>query len=383
MAYKKQEFKKGQTLTAKHMNHIEDGLVENLIVTVKLNNSIAEFKNETGNIIFSLDLSALNTGGGSGGSTGGGLNTTASALLINILRNALYNTDQSSNITLLQNELNGESGGDSGGDSGGTTTYAVINNLTNVTTSNKSTSVTANGSYSATLTVNDGCTLGSVTVTMGGADITSTAYANGKVTIGAVTGLLIITAVATSSSSGGGGAYIQDGLEHEFTSLSAKKTISGGQSIFNSGADFTVFVAHKKTDTMTNYAHKWIGDGGTSDNLEFFFRRNWDNKISLTAAEVEDASLSGDNNKTWACPSGVDVDGMLYVWVVKNGGTVTAFCNDIRIGTISQANAKIFEGNLVINASNYPTPKLLIYSRALSADECTQTYEAMRAEVGE
>lgn len=347
MAYEKQTFVKGQTLTAGHMNHIENGLEEHE----------SRLENVEKN---------------------GGLSNTASALLVNILRNALYNTDQSSNITLLQNELSGNSGG-----SGDATTYAVINNLTNVTTSNKSTSVTANGSYSATLTVNDGCTLGSVTVTMGGADITSTAYANGKVTIGAVTGLLIITAVATSSSSGGGGAYIQDGLEHEFTSLSAKKTISGGQSIFNSGADFTVFVAAKKTDTMTNYAHKWIGDGGTSDNLEFCFRRNWNNQISLTATEVEDASLSSDNNKSWACPSGVDVDGMLYVWVVKDGGTVTAFCNDIQIGTISQANAKIFEGNLVINASNYPTPKLLIYSRALSADECTQTYEAMRAEVGE
>lgn len=352
MTYEKQTFVKGQILTAEHLNHMEQGIAD------------------------AMEM-AENAGGGSDSGTGGGLNTTASALLFNILRNALYKTDQSGNITLLQNELSGNSGG-----SGDATTYAVINNLTNVTTSNKSTSVTANGSYSATLTVNDGCTLGSVTVTMDGADITSTAYANGKVTISAVTGLLIITAVATSSSSGGG-AYIQDGLEHEFTSLSAKKTISGGQSIFNSGADFTVFVAHKKTDTMTNYAHKWIGDGGTSDNMEFCFRRNWDNKISLTAAEVEDASLSSDNNKTWACPSGVDVDGMLYVWVVKNGGTVTAFCNDIQIGTISQANAKIFDGNLVINASDYPTPKVLIYSRALSADECTQTYEAMRAEVGE
>ena len=357
MAYSKQNFTNGQTLTAEHLNHMEQGIVD------------------------AMEM-AGNAGGGSDSGTGGGLSNTASALLVNILRNALYNTDQSSNITLLQNELNGESGGDSGGDSGDTTTYAVINNLTNVTTSNKSTSVTANDSYSATLTVNDGCTLGSVTVTMGGADITSTAYANGKVTISAVTGLLIITAVATSSSSGGG-AYIQDGLEHEFTSLSAKKTISGGQSIFNSGEDFTVFVASKKTDTMQNYAHKWIGDGGTSANLEFHFRRNWDNKISLTAAEVDDTSLSGDNNKSWACPSSVDVDGMLYVWVVKNGGTITAFCNDIQIGTILQENAKIFEGDLVINASNYPTPKLLIYSRALSADECTQTYEAMRAEVGE
>lgn len=341
MSYIKQNFVDGQVLMASHLNHIEDGIA-------------------------------------SLGESGGGLNATSAALLINILRNALYNTDQSNNITLLQNALN--TGGGSAG-TGGSSTYAIINNLTNVTTSNTNTSVIANGSYSTTLTVNDGCTLSSVSITMGGADITSTAYANGVVTISSVTGLLIITAVADSGADAG--SYIQDGLIHEFTSLSAKKIISGGQSIFNSGEDFTVFVAAKKTDNMNNYAHKWIGDGGTSSNLEFTFRRNWDNKVSVTIADREDSSLNSDNNKTYNIPDGVDVDGMIYAWVVKSGSDIITYINDIKVGTITQENALIFEGNLIINNNACPIPKLLIYDRALSIDECTQTYEIMRAEVGE
>ena len=80
------------------------------------------------------------------------------------------------------------------------TSYTITKNLTNVTISNSATSVNENSSYSATLTANSGYTLSSVTVTMGGSDITSTSYSNGTVTITKVTGNIIITATATSSS---------------------------------------------------------------------------------------------------------------------------------------------------------------------------------------
>lgn len=345
MAYTKQNFTNGMTLTADHLNKMEQGIVD-----------------------------AHNLG--ESGFSGSGLNDTAKVLLLNILRNGVFSTNQASNITALEAAL-GSGGGESGDGGGTTSTYAIINNLTNVTTNNTASSVAANDSYTAALTANENCELVSVTVTMGGADITTSVYADGKVNISSVTGIVVITAVAEGTSA----AYIQDGLEHEFTSLSANKTISGGQSIFNSGADFTVFVAAKKTDTMKNYAHDWIGYGSSS-NLEFYFRRNWNKQISLTAAEADDASMSVDNNKTWKCPDGVDVDGMIYAWVVKSGSTITAYCNDIKLGTIAQENAKIFDGDLKINNSKYPTPKVLIYNRALSADECTQNYNSMIAEVG-
>lgn len=80
---------------------------------------------------------------------------------------------------------------------GAVTYYSIVNNLTNVTNSNEATSAEENTAYSATLTANTGYNLGTVTITMGGTDITSTAYNNGSISITNVTGNIIITAVAT------------------------------------------------------------------------------------------------------------------------------------------------------------------------------------------
>lgn len=58
-------------------------------------------------------------------------------------------------------------------------------------------SVSPGGSYSGTLTANTGYTIDSVAVTMGGVDITSTAYSDGSISIASVTGNIVVT-VATS-----------------------------------------------------------------------------------------------------------------------------------------------------------------------------------------
>ena len=128
---------------------------------------------------------------------GGGISTTAKNLLITILRNAVYSTDQSNNITALETALGG---GTTEPDVPVETTYAISNELTNCTTSNSATSVKENAAYSATLTANDGYTLtgGTVTITMGGVDITATAYADGVISIAAVTGVVEIFASAVA-----------------------------------------------------------------------------------------------------------------------------------------------------------------------------------------
>lgn len=76
-------------------------------------------------------------------------------------------------------------------------TYTVTQTLTNVTSSYAGTSVNYGASIEATLTPDDTYTIDSVTVTMGGDDITSTAYDSGVVTIESVTGDVVITATAT------------------------------------------------------------------------------------------------------------------------------------------------------------------------------------------
>ena len=77
--------------------------------------------------------------------------------------------------------------------------YSVTNNLTNVTNSNSANSVLEGESYSATLSVSSDYSLTDVQITMGGSNITSSAY-NGEsheIYIASVTGNITITASAT------------------------------------------------------------------------------------------------------------------------------------------------------------------------------------------
>lgn len=79
-----------------------------------------------------------------------------------------------------------------------TVTYTVTNTLSNVTNSNDATSVDADGVYLAALTATSGYTMDSVTVTMDGTDVTSTAYntENGVIYISTITGDIVIVASA-------------------------------------------------------------------------------------------------------------------------------------------------------------------------------------------
>ena len=77
--------------------------------------------------------------------------------------------------------------------------HSITNALTNVSTSNDAVAAEDGTSYTATLTAKSGYTLGEVTIKMGGADITATAYNadTGVISIVAVTGDVVITAKAT------------------------------------------------------------------------------------------------------------------------------------------------------------------------------------------
>lgn len=78
-----------------------------------------------------------------------------------------------------------------------TVQYSITNNLTDVTTNNPAVSINELTAYTAQLTAASGYVIDSVTVLMGGNDITATAYNNGTISIASVTGNIVITAVAT------------------------------------------------------------------------------------------------------------------------------------------------------------------------------------------
>lgn len=155
----------------------------------------------------------------------GGINSTAKTLLQTILQNAVYTTNQSANITALISALGNNEGG--GGDTPTVKTYTITNNLTHCSNSNTSTSVNENSNYAATITPSKSYTLtgANISITMGGVDITSTAYNNGTINIASVTGNIAITITATSSSSSS--EMVTDGLVNYFDFRNAKYNNDG------------------------------------------------------------------------------------------------------------------------------------------------------------
>lgn len=85
---------------------------------------------------------------------------------------------------------------------GGNTVASVINVLSHVTTSNAAVSAAVGGTYSAVLTVEDDYTLGSVTIVMNGADVTSSAWTSGTktISIASVTGNIVVAAAASPNA---------------------------------------------------------------------------------------------------------------------------------------------------------------------------------------
>lgn len=76
--------------------------------------------------------------------------------------------------------------------------YTVTNTLTKCSSSNAATKAATGSSYSATITADSGYTLGAVTVTMGGTDISSTAVNGANINIANVTGNIVVSCTATA-----------------------------------------------------------------------------------------------------------------------------------------------------------------------------------------
>lgn len=78
--------------------------------------------------------------------------------------------------------------------------YKITKNLTNISTTSAYKYLFDISKYTITLTPNEGYTIDTVTVTMGGIDVTSSVYADGKVIINGCTGDIVITATATQTT---------------------------------------------------------------------------------------------------------------------------------------------------------------------------------------
>lgn len=139
-------------------------------------------------------------------------------------------------------------------------TRLVSLNLSHVTSSNQSASVENGSRYVTTLTADTNYSINEVTVTMGGVDITSTAYSSGTVTIPSVTGNIVITAIATNIDPPE--EQWEDGVAYEYTLVSNEYiTINGVMTAYN-GWSRTPLLPCKNTSSITITTSGTFGSSG-------------------------------------------------------------------------------------------------------------------------
>ena len=214
MAYKKKVWKTGDIMKQEDINNIENGIYE---AHQELKNLHNYDDTEIKNIIGSGTLSTLAK------DLKGAINevfqyaSNGKTLIAQAITGkgvATSNTDtfqtMATNISLISGKVTGKiltldnkkytlSEDDNGNITATIIKFSITNKLTNVSNSNSAIQVDYGNSYSATITANSGYGITSITVTMGGVDITSTAFNNNEINISKVTGDLIISISATET----------------------------------------------------------------------------------------------------------------------------------------------------------------------------------------
>lgn len=175
---------------------------------------------------------------------GSGLSQTEKNLILTLFSKAAYaDSDAGTAYDTLENLWT-------------TTTRTITYNLSYVSSSNSASTIEDGSSYSTTLTATSGRTINTIRVTMGGVDITSTAYSSGTISIPSVTGNIVITATAVTSVASISAVYTQSGTVYDTYVLDSLK----------SGLVVTATYSDSTTETIpsTDYTLSGTLEEGTS-----------------------------------------------------------------------------------------------------------------------
>lgn len=213
--------------------------------------------------------------------SGTGLSDIAKNLLITILKNAVYTVNQKTNIEALENALSTQNTP--------TDAWSIVQNLTYVTSTNTAFNVKKGESYTTTIVPNTNYMIDSVTVVMGGVDITNTAYNNGVITINSVTGNVIITAIAKKNS---GALLPSDGLLANFDFRNKEMTsynLSGWGNVYkcdDETGNYFTFGGSAKTASQGGIEQYVFRDVRKKDNESKSVDLGTDFTIAMYSTEV-------------------------------------------------------------------------------------------------
>ena len=201
--------------------------------------------------------------------SGDGLSKTEKNLILTLFKNAMYTGNMTDTVTALENLWSESGGGEE------IVTYTITNTLSNVTSNNSATSATAGSAYSATLTANDGYTINTVTVLMGGVDVTDSVYSNGAITIGSVTGNVSITATAVEASSA---TNWEHGVAYTFTDLVENEYVD------HATGEFKPWANYYRTGYVPCFGAAWLKFTGEHGLAEVAFYNS--SKAFISGVEV-------------------------------------------------------------------------------------------------
>ena len=297
-------------------------------------------------------------------------------------------------------------GGDSGGeDSGGDdiTTYTIGYELVNASSSNNTDSVSEGASYSAMLTAADGFTMegATVSITMGGADITAEVYSDCAISIASVTGNVEIMASAVKIEQeveavlpGGYKAYFDlrnrpaSTLDH--TTAHSLDPTDGEGMLFawyasEAGDDYGSVLSNKVySDTITANNEYVFGPAFTwavhsyADTVLIAFPAGYGKFSNLTLLDYIAKYNTSDGTAATEVATGETEKGAGYhtYTVVSDGAAMRIYLGADLVQTYDGANYEDFVGWYSIFTHNKSgsckTTAIALYERALSAVEIVE-----------
>ena len=280
MAYKKKVWKTGDIMKQEDINNIENGIeaahqelqnlhnyddteIKNIIGSGTLSTTAQDLKGAINEVFQSasngktLIAQAI---------TGKGVTTSNTDTFQRMATNiSLISGKVTGKILTLDNKKYTLSEDDNGNITATIIKFSITNKLTNVSNSNSAIQVDYGNSYSATITANSGYEINSLSITMGGVDITSTAFNNNEINISKVTGDLIISISATETLTISNISNITQPAQTEFyieynTNVEVVKhevSWDGGNTFYDKTSDVVV------NGTNYKFKHDNQGSAGT------------------------------------------------------------------------------------------------------------------------
>ncbi len=162
--------------------------------------------------------------------------------------------------------------------------YSITYNLDKSTSTNNNTSVAKNGSYTTTISPNNGYKIDSISVTMGGTDISNTAVNDKTITINNVTGNIVIRVTTSSESTN------PEPTSPALISLDLNSTISGNK-IINTGTGGSTY-----NGTITSFSNGSVtkNESGIYIDNSYIKVPTWDTSKSWTLEMVVDGVTEDD-----------------------------------------------------------------------------------------